>query len=65
MYPVNQLVEPAIGVELPLEVYTGPDFLDLYKQSAIAVTIVNDLVGMAKDIANGRQTSSLTSGTSS
>lgn len=52
-------LERAAGIEVPLEVHGDPDYGILIDQAATICCIVNDLVGVPKDIRNDQVLSNL------
>jgi hypothetical protein len=59
--PNSLPLERAVGIEVPTEIHTDPDFKALIDQAARICCIVNDLVGVPKDIENNQKKSNLVS----
>lgn len=57
--PNSLPLERAVGIEIPLEIDSDPDYQALVDQAARVCCIVNDLVGVPKDIRNKQQESNL------
>ena len=52
-------LERAAGIEIPSEIHTDPEYGALVDQAALICCIVNDLVGVPKDIRNDQKKSNL------
>jgi len=52
-------LERAVGIEVPHEIHTDPDYRDLVDQAARICWIVNDLVSVPKDIENEQKETNL------
>lgn len=57
--PNSLPLERAVGLEVPQEIHTDPDYQALVDQAARVCCIVNDLVGVPKDIRNHQIESNL------
>ncbi len=57
--PNSLPLERAVGIEVPQEIHTDPDYKALVDQAARVCCIVNDLVGVPKDIKNKQKESNL------
>ena len=57
--PNSLPLERAVGIEVPQEIHTDPDYKALVDQAARVCCIVNDLVGVPKDIKNNQKESNL------
>jgi len=52
-------LERAVGIEVPHEIHTDPDYKELVDQAARICSFVNDLVGVPKDIENKQKETNL------
>jgi hypothetical protein len=57
--PNSLPLERSVGIEIPHEIHTDLDFRDLVDQAARICCIVNDLVGVPKDIENKQKETNL------
>jgi len=57
--PTSLPLERAVGIEVPHEIHTDPDYKDLVDQAARICCIVNDLVSVPKDIENKQKETNL------
>lgn len=57
--PNSLPLERAVGIEIPSDIYLDNNYEALLDQAAIICCIVNDLVGVAKDIKNNQIKSNL------
>lgn len=57
--PNSLPLEMSVGFELPQEIYNNPVYLEILEQVAIICCIINDLVGVPKDLRNNQINSNL------